>query len=89
MSFFKQYVLPFFVILVFLVALVAVSARIFLPSDMVAPAPVAAIELQEPQSVTDISATAKSATAKSVADLPLSLKVLIQGLPATSLSAPL
>jgi hypothetical protein len=80
MSFFKQYLLPFFVIVVFLVALIAVSARIFLPSDMVAPAPVAAIELREPQSLMD------SATAKSVADLPLSLKVLIQGLPASQAS---
>lgn len=39
-SFIRSYVVPFFVILTFLVALVAVSARIFLPSDMAAPAPV-------------------------------------------------
>jgi len=40
MAIFRQYVAPFLVVLVFLVALVAVSARIFLPNDMAAPAPV-------------------------------------------------
>lgn len=41
MAFLRQVVAPLLVVLVFLVALVAVSARIFLPSDMAAPAPVA------------------------------------------------
>ena len=40
MSIFRQYILPLLVVLVFFVALVAVSARIFLPSDMAAPAPI-------------------------------------------------
>lgn len=40
MSFLREYVIPFIIVLVFLVALVAVSARIFLPSDMLAPAPI-------------------------------------------------
>ena len=40
MAIFRQYVAPLLVVLVFLVALVAVSARIFLPSDMAAPAPI-------------------------------------------------
>ncbi|HEY9707413.1 MAG TPA: hypothetical protein V6D48_04335 [Oculatellaceae cyanobacterium] len=40
MAFFRQYIAPFFVLLVFLVALLAVSIRIFLPSDMAAPAPI-------------------------------------------------
>jgi hypothetical protein len=40
MAIFRQYILPFLVILVFVFALVAVSARIFLPSDMAAPAPI-------------------------------------------------
>lgn len=40
MSFFRQYIAPFFAVLIFTVALVAVSARIFLPSDMAAPAPI-------------------------------------------------
>ena len=42
MSFFRQYIAPFIVVVIFLLALVAVSARIFLPSDMSAPAPVTA-----------------------------------------------
>lgn len=40
MAFLRQYVAPLLIVLVFLVALLAVSARIFLPSDMAAPAPV-------------------------------------------------
>lgn len=40
MAIFRQYILPFLIVLVFFVALVAVSARIFLPTDMAAPAPV-------------------------------------------------
>jgi hypothetical protein len=44
MAFFRQYIAPFIVLLVFLVALVAVSARIFLPSDMAAPAPIEDVE---------------------------------------------
>lgn len=39
MQFIRAYVMPFLVILTFTVALLAVSARIFLPSDMIAPAP--------------------------------------------------
>ena len=45
MAFFRQYLLPILTIIVFLVALVAVSARIFLPSDLAAPAPLENIEL--------------------------------------------
>lgn len=45
MSFFRQYVAPFFVVLIFIVALLAVSARIFLPSDMAAPAPIEDVDL--------------------------------------------
>jgi hypothetical protein len=45
LSFFRQYVAPFLAILLFLVALVVVSARIFLPSDLAAPAPIEQIEL--------------------------------------------
>ncbi len=40
MAIFRQYIAPFLVVLVFIVALVAVSARIFLPSDMASPAPI-------------------------------------------------
>lgn len=40
MSFFRQYIAPLFIFLIFAVALAAVSVRIFLPSDMMAPAPI-------------------------------------------------
>ena len=40
MSFLRQYVAPLLIVLIFLVAMVAVSARIFLPNDLAAPAPV-------------------------------------------------
>jgi len=39
MQFIRAYVMPFLVILTFTIALLAVSARIFLPDDMLAPAP--------------------------------------------------
>lgn len=44
MAFFRQYIAPFLILLVFLVALLAVSSRIFLPSDMAAPAPIEDVE---------------------------------------------
>lgn len=40
MAIFRQYIAPLLVVLIFFIALVAVSARIFLPSDMAAPAPI-------------------------------------------------
>lgn len=46
MVIFRQYIAPLLVVLVFLVALVAVSARIFLPSDMAAPAPIEEVSPQ-------------------------------------------
>ncbi len=39
MSFFRSYIAPLLIVLIFAVAMLAVSARIFLPSDMMAPAP--------------------------------------------------
>lgn len=47
MVIFRQYIAPLLVVLVFLVALVAVSARIFLPSDMAAPAPIEEVSPQK------------------------------------------
>ncbi len=44
MAFFRQYVAPLIVVMVFLLALVAVSARIFLPSDMAGPAQMDTVE---------------------------------------------
>ena len=45
MSIIRSYVIPFLILIVFLVAMVAVSARIWLPSDMLAPAPIDGDEL--------------------------------------------
>jgi Na+-transporting methylmalonyl-CoA/oxaloacetate decarboxylase gamma subunit len=44
MAIFRQYIAPFLIVLVFLVALLSVTARIFLPSDMAAPAPMEEVE---------------------------------------------
>jgi hypothetical protein len=44
MSIFRQYIAPLLVVLMFVLALVVVSARIFLPEDMAAPAPVEDVE---------------------------------------------
>ena len=45
MAFFRQYIAPLIVVLIFMVALVAVSARIFLPSDLAAPAPITEVDV--------------------------------------------
>ena len=45
MGFFRQYIAPLFIVLIFAIALLATSARIFLPSDMMAPAPIEGDEL--------------------------------------------
>ncbi|MCL2932307.1 MAG: hypothetical protein MGG11_08510 [Trichodesmium sp. MAG_R03] len=47
MQIFRQYIAPFIVVIIFLIAMVAVSARIFLPDDLIAPAPIE--ELSYPQ----------------------------------------
>ncbi|NEQ29360.1 MAG: hypothetical protein F6K28_62655 [Microcoleus sp. SIO2G3] len=72
-TFFRQNIAPFIVLLVFLVALLATSARIFLPSDMVAPAPI-----DEPTSQ-------QVDRSSEVAGLPPTLKALVQGVPANTL----
>ncbi|MEM8807533.1 MAG: hypothetical protein AAGF01_16060 [Cyanobacteria bacterium P01_G01_bin.38] len=66
MAFLRSYVAPFLILLVFLVAMVAVSARIFLPSDMMAPAPIENMEMTLP---TDAAAQAPA--------LPTGLSTLI------------
>ncbi|MCY7321811.1 MAG: hypothetical protein LH660_08435 [Phormidesmis sp. CAN_BIN36] len=73
MAFLRQYVAPLLVVLVFLVALVAVSARIFLPSDMAAPAPIEEVNLTSEKAQAPVSST--------VAGLPPALSALIKGLP--------
>lgn len=45
MNIFRQYIAPLIVVVIFLVALFAVSIRIFLPSDMAAPAPISVEDL--------------------------------------------
>ena len=70
MAFFRQYIAPIFIFLIFFVALAAVSARIFLPSDMAAPAPVGF--LQQKQTMP---------SAESLAGLPPALSALVKGLP--------
>jgi hypothetical protein len=45
MTFFRQYIAPLFIVLIFLFALVAVSARAFLPADMAQPAPIDAVSV--------------------------------------------
>jgi hypothetical protein len=49
MTIFRQYVAPFLALLIFFIALLAVSARIFLPADMAAPAPIEAASPQPKQ----------------------------------------
>lgn len=56
MAIFRQYILPFLIVLVFCVALLAVSARIFLPEDMAAPAPITEIEPAQPTAKVDLDA---------------------------------
>jgi len=61
MAIFRQYIAPLLAVLVFLFALVAVSARIFLPSDMAAPAPIQEVEVSYHQPTpTDLPPAAQS-----------------------------
>jgi len=78
MSFFRQYIAPLLVVLIFVVALVAVSARIFLPEDMAAPAPIEDVEqvgLGSSENLTALEAASP-------------LDVLIYGLPDDAAIAP-
>jgi hypothetical protein len=45
MTFIRQNIGPLFILLIFLFALVATSARIFLPTDMSGPAPLTGVVL--------------------------------------------
>lgn len=73
MLFFRQNIAPLLVVLVFVVALIAVSARIFLPGDMAAPAPI--------EEVTPAQGKAAVSRPDTVAGLPPALSTLITGLP--------
>jgi len=48
MSCLRQILLPFLLVLVFGIALLAVSARIFLPNDLAAPAPLGLLDTALP-----------------------------------------
>ncbi len=64
MAFIRQYVMPLLIVLVFAFTLFVVSARIFLPNDLAAPAP-----LTEPEPV----------SIPSQASLPPALDQLVSG----------
>ncbi len=70
MAIFRQYIAPLLIVLTFLFALVAVSSRIFLPSDMAAPAP-----------IEEVGAVPGGTRSESLAGLPPSLSTLVKGLP--------
>lgn len=84
MAIFRQYIAPFLIVLVFLVALVAVGVRSFLPADMAAPAPIETMN-QTSEQTTENSL---SDVMPNVAGLPPSLETLVHGLP-TETSTPL
>ncbi len=54
MAFFRQYIAPLIVVLLFAVALVAASARIFLPDDMAGPAQMEEVAPAQPSSVSGL-----------------------------------
>ncbi|MBW4519640.1 MAG: hypothetical protein KME16_08060 [Scytolyngbya sp. HA4215-MV1] len=76
MAFFRQYIAPLLIVLVFLVSLVAVGARSFLSGDMAAPAPI-----EEVGSTTPDGSEAVATVTDTIADLPPTLSTLIKGLP--------
>jgi hypothetical protein len=51
MAFFRQYIAPLFIVLIFLVALLAVTARAFLPTDMAQPAPIEEVNAQPQKAI--------------------------------------
>ncbi len=59
MAFFRQYIAPLIVVLLFAVALVAASARIFLPDDMAGPAPMEEVTSAAPVSVLPMAPTVR------------------------------
>ncbi len=79
---FRQYIAPLLVVLVFLFALVAVSARIFLPDDMAAPAPIEDISF-------DTGHRLHTTENDLAINLPSLLDALVHGLPDESDSTPL
>ncbi|ASC69133.1 hypothetical protein XM38_000590 [Halomicronema hongdechloris C2206] len=72
MAIFRAYIAPLLIVLTFLVAMVAVSARIFLPGDMMAPAPVT--ETPSPE-----TSVAPSNTSVAGPTLPAAVSILLHG----------
>jgi hypothetical protein len=70
MAIFRQYIAPLIVVFIFLISLVAVSARIFLPQDMAAPAP-----------IEELDRDVEVQSSREVAGLPPALETLVKGLP--------
>ncbi len=70
MAIFRQYIAPLLIVVVFLVALLAVSSRIFLADDMAAPAPIDEISLQQ----------LRLPFSEKVSSLPPSLSALVTGI---------
>jgi hypothetical protein len=70
MSVLRQYIAPVVAILIFGLALFVVSARIFLPEDMLAPAPIG-----------DLGALVRPEVPVAIADLPPALSALVRGWP--------
>lgn len=70
MAILRQYVAPLLIVIVFLVALLAVSSRIFLVDDMAAPAPVEEV----------VPRHAHLSPSDKVSSLPPSLSALVTGL---------
>jgi hypothetical protein len=62
MAFFRQYIAPLLVVIVFAIALVAVSARIFLPSDLAAPAPIEEMESANSAAASSLPAVPEALT---------------------------
>ena len=65
MSFFRSYIAPVLIVLIFAIAMLAVSARIFLPGDMMAPAPIEDIDLPTQQSPVSAASVIASQFAQS------------------------
>lgn len=71
MAFFRQFIAPLFIVLIFVLALAATSARIFLPDGLSGPAPVE--EVAPPSNSTGI------VVPPTVSELPPSLSIWVNG----------
>jgi hypothetical protein len=81
MAIFRQYIAPLIVVLIFVLSLVVVSARIFLPQDMAAPAPIEASG-NTAQGVTQALDSDAVAGLPPLSEAPR-LEILLKGLPPT------